>query len=247
MMLSEQQLCSTLAPRSFRFYERIQSTQDVALDWLREGAPSGAVVIADEQLAGRGRMNRTWHTPPNSAIAVSFLLRPERDQVGQITMLGALAVAEMAESYGLTEVTIKWPNDVRLQGKKVAGILPEAVWDGDTLLGVALGIGINIRVKFDQPEIIETAINLEDVLLHPVNRAEVIGRVLEALDRWIVQLGSDALFSAWRTKLDTLGQVVRVAEIEGMAVDVDREGALLLQDEGGTLHRMLAGDVRVGG
>src|SRR5690606_4117303 len=131
-----------------RFYERADSTNDLALAWLREGAPIGAVVIADEQLKGRGRKGRVWHTPPGVALAVSVVLRPPVDALHQVGMVGALAIADVCQQHVPDDVAIKWPNDVQVGGRKVSGILPETAWEADRLLGVVLGMGLNVRVDF---------------------------------------------------------------------------------------------------
>jgi len=240
-----------LAGRAFRYYESLPSTQDVALRWLRNDAPSGAVVIADEQTAGRGRQGHGWITPPGTAIALSVILRPSIAHLSHITMLGALAVAETLDHFGAPAVSIKWPNDVRLGERKISGVLPEVVWEGDRLIGVALGIGVNISVDFSGTDLGAIAVSLEPALGKAVDRADVIAHLLDGLDQYAAQLGAADLFNAWKRRLSTLGQIVTVVNpggtVRGVAEHVDDTGALWVRDPGGQMHRVVAGDVLISG
>ena len=232
-----------LTDRPFKYFTQVDSTQDIALGWLRDGAEAGSVVICDEQLKGRGRHGRTWHTPHGVALALSVILKPTLKGMGQVTMLGALAISDMLDAIGADAVSIKWPNDVRLQGRKVCGVLPEAAWDGDKLLGVALGIGVNVRVDFTGTELEQTAISIEPALGQRFDRIMLIDVLLKRIDFWSQRLGTPELFDAWKSRLDTLGQVVTVNGIHGKAEAVNRDGALLVRDDAGILHTVIAGDV----
>ena len=246
MNLRQDKLQAQLKDRSFRFYPSVDSTQDIALGWLHEGAEAGSVVIADEQRQGRGRKGRIWYTPPGVAIALSVILRPLPKALPQVTMLGALAIADMLRELGADDVTIKWPNDVRLNGRKVSGVLPEAAWDGAKLRGVALGMGINVRADFTDTELAETAISIEPALGHPVDRAEICAILLRRVDFWSMRLGTPEVFDNWKVRLDTLGQQVTIGDVSGVAASVDREGALLVRQADGEQVRVLAGDVALG-
>jgi BirA family biotin operon repressor/biotin-[acetyl-CoA-carboxylase] ligase len=250
MTLSYERLSPRLHPRPVRFFEQIASTNDEALRWLRAGAPVGAVVIADEQLRGRGRKGRTWHTPPGVALAVSVVLRPPLSALHQVSMLGALAIAELADFTGCQSVSIKWPNDVQVAGRKLCGVLPEAAWDGERLLGVALGMGVNVRVDFGGTPLEQTAISLETALGKALDRVELIDYLLARVDYWAARLNSAGLFTAWRQRLNTIGQVVTVdtggEKVQGTAEAVDEQGALLVRDAAGALRRILAGDIGMG-
>ena len=241
MTLTQEALAQVLKARPFKFFPQVASTQDVALEWLREGAEAGSVVIADEQLAGRGRQGRTWYTPPGVALAVSLILRPPVKTLPQVTMLGALSIAMMLEKLDAEAVTIKWPNDVRLQGRKVSGVLPEAVWEGDKLVGVALGMGINVRNTFMGTELEQVAISIEEAMNVTYDRVELVQRLLTELDYWT--LGTSQLFEAWRMRLDTIGQHITVNGISGKAETVDMTGALMVRDATNQVHRVVAGDV----
>lgn len=246
MTLSSQALAHLLPDREFRYYASVDSTQDLALQWLRDGADAGSVIVADEQRKGRGRHGRTWHTPPGVAIALSVILRPAVKALPQITMLGALSIYDMLVELGADDVSIKWPNDVRLDGRKLSGVLPEASWSGDRLEGVALGMGINVRADFTGTELAETATSIEPALGQAVNRSEVVALLLSRVDFWAQRLGMPELFDTWKSRLDTLGQRVTVGEITGLAAAVKPDGALLIRDDTGKTQRVLAGDVALG-
>lgn len=246
MEFTAERIQQALTPRAARYYERVGSTNEIALEWLKMGAPDGAVVIADEQTSGRGRLGRSWQTPPGAALAVSVIVRPRVEFVSQITMLGALAIHDTLLRFGVKDSGIKWPNDVQVNGRKICGVLPEAVWDGDRLLGVVLGLGLNVRVDFSGTELETTAISLEAVLGRPVNRLEVLVGLLDSVDHWYILLGRPALFEAWKSRLTTLGQMVVVGEVRGLAERVDETGALWVRDGSGELRCILAGDVALG-
>lgn len=250
MTLSQDRLETKLAGRAVRFFPQIGSTNDFARRWLSDGAASGALVVTDEQVTGRGRLGRQWLTPPGTAIAASLILRPQRDAFPQMTMLGALAVAEMLDGLGLSGVSIKWPNDVRIEGRKVCGVLVEATWQGDQLLGVVLGMGINVRVDFSDTPLADTAASIEPALGQRVDRADILAALLARIDHWLPQLGTEALFIAWKSRLDSLGQTITIkrphGDLSGVAEAVEADGTLCLRAADGVLHRVVAGDITPG-
>jgi BirA family biotin operon repressor/biotin-[acetyl-CoA-carboxylase] ligase len=223
----------------------VGSTNNVAREWLREGAESGAVVIADEQVQGRGRGDHGWYTPPGAALAMSVILYPSANVLPRLTMLGALSIAELCDDIGLPDVSIKWPNDVLVNGRKVSGILVEAEWQGDQLLGAVLGMGLNVRVNFAGTEVEDKAISLETALGKPLDRTELVALLLGKVDGWYSQLSSPGLFTAWKNRLGTLGSRVQIGDVSGIAEDVDDQGVLLIRDDHNHLHRVIAGDLRM--
>ena len=242
MTLSQQSLAETL-PLPFRYFERISSTNDAAKAWLADGAPDCAVVIADEQLAGRGRHGRVWHTPPGSALALSVILRPSLESLPRLTMLGGLAVCELAEGLGCRAAGIKWHNDVQIAGKKVSGILTEAVWLGDQFMGAVLGIGVNVRVDFAGAPLADSATSLEAALGRRLNRAQLLSLLLARILHWYQRIDAPALFCEWRARLNMLNQPVTANGIKGIALDVCADGALLLRDDAGRRHVIRAGEL----
>jgi BirA family biotin operon repressor/biotin-[acetyl-CoA-carboxylase] ligase len=245
---------AALGERPHRYFPQIGSTNDVAASWAMAGAPDGAVVLADEQTAGRGRYDRIWMAAPASSLLMSVILRPEiaPEYLPRVTLMGAVALAEVLGAWGLMP-GIKWPNDVLLEGRKVSGILAEGVWATDRLEAVVLGIGVNVRrdALSASDAVAWNAITVEEALGQAPDRAALLGDLLAAVDRWRAELDSAALLTAWRRYSVTLGQqiVVRsdVSTYTGLAEDIDPQGALLLRLEDGRIHRVLAGDVTLQG
>lgn len=250
MTLTAARVQAVLAPRETRFFEVVDSTNDIAREWLRAGAPCGAVVVADEQRRGRGRMGRAWHTPPGAALAVSVILHPPAAALPRLSMLAAVAVCDLLESLGCAPVGIKWPNDVQIGGRKICGVLVEADWERDRLLGAVVGIGLNVRVDFSGTELGGSAVSLADALDSPPGRQDLLAGLVARVDEWYDRLQTPTLYTAWRARLTTLGQQVTISgageAVAGVAESVDEQGALLVREAGGALRRVVAGDIALG-
>ncbi len=273
-LLSDDQLREALGARPFRFTVQVGSTNDIARDWAIAGAPTGAIVLTEEQLAGRGRFGRAWSAPPGTALLMSIILHPRllpdyQLHLARMTMVGAVAVTETLEgligdlssipqplsSTQAHLVTLKWPNDVLLAGRKVAGILPEAIWEGQTLKAVILGIGLNVRVDFAGSGLEDRATNVESVIGSPVDRLALLRDMLARVDYWAARTKDSVLLDTWRSRLETIGKHIVVhgvthgagGEIGGEAVAVDEDGALLLRTDDGTIRRIVAGEVTLSG
>lgn len=242
MTLSKAIVMSRL-DRPFKYYESIGSTNDVAKAWLETGAPDRAAVVANEQTRGRGRKGRAWQTPADAALAVSVILRPHTRLVPRANFLGALAVCDLAAEAGCSMIGIKWPNDVQIHGKKIAGILPEVVWKGPEALGVVLGIGLNVRIDFSGSELTNYATSLESAANKQLDRADLLQSLLRHVDYWYSHINEEILFRSWKSRLNMLGVRIEVEDLVGMAVDVLPEGSLLLRDDFGILQTLQAGDV----
>jgi BirA family biotin operon repressor/biotin-[acetyl-CoA-carboxylase] ligase len=163
-------------------------------------------------------------------------------------MLGAVAIHDLLIHLGAADVGIKWPNDVQINGLKVSGVLPEAIWQGSDLLGIALGMGINVSIDFSGTELAQTAISIEPVLNQQIDRAEALVYLLSRIDYWYSRLGSGDVFNAWHERLTTLGKAVVLenGNVRGVAESVDAVGALLVRDAEGELHSVIAGDIALG-
>ncbi len=248
-MVGTEQLENALSDRPYRFFAAVESTNDLAMAWLNEGTSAGSVLVADVQTRGRGRLGRTWFAPPGTALMLSYILHPAIDDLPYIGMMGALSVCEALRSLGVEQSGIKWPNDVQIDGRKVCGVLPEAAWQNNRLLGVILGAGINVRVDFAGTALAGTAISLETVLPR-VDRADLLRRIVARLDFWSARLASDELFEQWRGSLVMLKRRVSInhvtGTVEGIAESVDRQGALLVRDSTGRVSRVIAGDIALG-
>jgi BirA family biotin operon repressor/biotin-[acetyl-CoA-carboxylase] ligase len=145
-------------------------------------------------------------------------------------------------------VTLKWPNDALINGKKVCGILAEALWLGDDLRAIILGIGLNIRVDFSQTDLADVATSVEPELGRAVNRLDLLATLLSRLDHWTAELDAEALFGAWQRRLSALGKRVIVYPARGepyaaYAEAVDSLGALVVRADDGQSHYLLAADV----
>jgi BirA family biotin operon repressor/biotin-[acetyl-CoA-carboxylase] ligase len=247
-------LRAALGERPFQFFEQVTSTQDIARDWALNDPqlPGGAVVIAEEQIAGRGRQGRVWLSPPDSSIMCSIVLRPHvlPEQLPRLMMVGGIAVAETLDPLIPGRVALKWPNDVLVQGRKISGILAEATWQGDHLGAVIVGIGINVRVDFGDSEIAPYATSLEAETGHAVNRHEILAILLQRVDHWSARVLEAGMVQAWRDRLGTLGKRITVYpkldgsdSYSGVAEAVEDNGALLVRTASGEMRRVIAADV----
>jgi BirA family biotin operon repressor/biotin-[acetyl-CoA-carboxylase] ligase len=243
----ETKLREVFSGRSVKVFDSIGSTQDVGLAWLRDGAEAGSLVIADRQVSGRGRLGRAWHNPSGVAIAMSVILNPLPENLSQISMLAALSVVDTLEAFAVKGVAIKWPNDIRISGKKVGGILPEAIWEGERLVGVVLGIGLNVTTDFEDSELATLATSIAHALGCPIDRADICRRLVDQIEFWASKLGSTELLATWKNRLETLGEHVVIetpqSKIIGYAEKVDPDGALYVRDDKGDLNKVVAGDI----
>ena len=245
---------SSLPLGDLRWFETIGSTNDEALEWVSQGASDFSLVLADEQTRGRGRMDRRWFTPPNSALALSLVLRPTQDEhkhPTRMTGLLALSLAESLLELGLVS-QIKWPNDVLLNGKKVAGILVESSWMGERLDAFVLGMGVNVLRNSVPPadQLLFPATSLETELGRQIDRIELLRAILTGVLKWRPQLGSDDFLKAWNEKLAFRGQQVQVEEgsedvIVGEILGLESDGSLLLRDQYGKSVTVQFGEVRL--
>ncbi|MFW5911572.1 MAG: biotin--[acetyl-CoA-carboxylase] ligase [Halolamina sp.] len=235
------------APFEVEFHDSIDSTNERARDLAGEGREDVAVV-ADEQTAGRGRLDRGWTGPPGG-IYTSLLVRPDVPPAHSpvYTLAAAVAVTAAAREAGV-DARIKWPNDVLVGesgergGKKLCGILTEMEGEADRVAWLIVGIGINANVD---PDVLPAgATSLQSERGEPVDRRVFTQRLLETFDD--LRTGPDTILDAWREHAATLGQRVRVetpgGEVVGEAVDVEFPGALLIETEDGRRERVTAGD-----
>lgn len=231
--------------------DSVPSTNVVAAERAHEGAPDGLVVVADHQSAGRGRLDRSWETPEGSAVTFSMLVRPAAPTRSWpwLPLLTGYAVTKALRARGV-EAGVKWPNDVLIGDKKVAGILVERIETSDGPAAV-IGVGINVGLTEEQlPVPTATSLFLEG---GPVDRTDVLVDVLnglrEAFDAWDEggDLGGMRLMESYASSCVTVGQRVRVdlpdgTVLEGDAVDIDPTGQLVVEADGAR-RPVSAGDV----
>ncbi len=235
-----------------RYFDSIGSTNNEALAWATGGARDLSLVIADEQTAGRGRLDRKWFTPKGSALAVSIILRPtagEKPYLTRIVGLAALAVADALRTRSLVS-QIKWPNDVLLNGRKVAGILVESVWSGEEVDGLVIGIGMNVlKESVPSAELLHfPATSLEESLGPLVEREPLLHDILAGLIALRPHLGSDSFIASWEKALAFRGEQVQAEQGEGSLVagkllGLESDGSLRLMDEEGKSITVRFGDV----
>ena len=236
----------------FQFHAECASSNDLALDWIRQGAPEGALVLCDSQLAGRGRQGRSWHSPPACNLYLSRVVWGPAATLPLLSLAGALAIRDAVEAFLPQPVCarIKWPNDVWVDGAKIAGILVERGMDPSPLTAAcALGMGLNVNLRTDQfPKHMRSpATSLREVCGHEMDRNSILRAVLESLERWIHIWREDAdrIAPAMASHCMSLGRRVRVSEpgIDpwfGHAQSVELDGRLLIRDENGLWRRLSA-------
>lgn len=249
-----QNALSDLPLGDLRYFSSIGSTNDEALVWAAQGAPDLSLVVADEQTAGRGRAGRKWYTPPGAALAFSVILRPSAADTPLHTRtvgLAALAVAESLRTRSLAS-QIKWPNDILVDGRKVAGILLESVWVGALVDFAIVGIGVNVSgsaVPLDRA-LNFPATSLEAALGRSPDRAGLLHDILAALLAWRAQIGTDGFMQAWERLLAFRGQRVQIHEggqpaLTGLLAGLEPDGSLRLEDPDGRPLIVYFGDVRL--
>lgn len=241
--------------RRIEYFEEVGSTNSEALRLALEDAPEGTVVMADAQSRGRGRLDRTWESPPSKNLYLSVLLRPDIPAVSSslIPLMTGVAVAEVVSQYCPGRVRLKWPNDVLVGGKKICGMLTEMRTRGDRVQFVIVGIGLNVNMaRLDFPrELRETATSLRIETECEAQRLDAAVRLFEQTERWyriFLQGGSASIRETWLRYADIVGRRVEVvfgnAVQRGTVSGLDASGALLLEGQTGA-QRVLAGDVYI--
>lgn len=235
-------------------FPKTDSTNLQAKILAGQGAAEGTVVVADTQTHGRGRRGRTWFSPPGRSIYTSLILRPPMApfQAPQITLMTAVAVTKsLIRTTGL-EAKIKWPNDILIKGRKVAGILTEISTEMDVVDYVVVGLGINVNSRREEmpPEIQEIATSIHIESGGDVSRPTLLCNLLKDFEACYEQLkgeGFGPIMDQWRTMTDIIGQRVYVDVLEtrhtGTVTAVDDDGVLILKDDRGNHHRIFSGDV----
>lgn len=240
--------------REIRVLHETKSTNDIVGALARNGSPEGCVVFAESQTHGRGRLSRKWISPAGKGLWFSILLRPRLppQSVTRLTITAAVGLARgIRRATGLTS-EIKWPNDLLIRGRKVAGILTEMSAETDKIHHIALGIGINVNFARDDfpPALRATATSLSIAAGHTWPRAQLAADLLTELDRTYAQMdgpGFEIIADEWESACSTLGQSVSIQTgnrtVTGRAESLDSDGALLVRSQYGHLDRILGGDV----
>jgi len=249
------QLGTRIIGRTLEVHDVIDSTNTRATALARAGTLDGTLVLADEQTGGRGRLGRRWHAPASTSLLMSLVLRPPLTpmQAQRATMICSLAAVDAISGMAGVEAMIKWPNDLLIDAKKVGGVLTELGLKGKKLEYVIVGMGINVNLDTETlPDLMAPATSLSTARGRAVSRLDLLISLLQHLDVYYARMCSGwSPHTAWRRVLATLGQSVRVgtqgAVIEGIAEDVNADGALLVRRTDGTIETILVGDVTLRG
>jgi BirA family biotin operon repressor/biotin-[acetyl-CoA-carboxylase] ligase len=235
---------------------RVDSTQSTIFDLAAQGASDRTVVVADYQAAGRGRRGRAWDAAPGTSLLASILVRPRGtpDRWGGYSLVSALAVVDALAHAASLSARLKWPNDVLVGGRKISGILLESRMPAAGVAGpasgagvIAVGIGINLRQQAFSGGLAARATSVMIETERVVDRDTMLTALLGAFDDWRACLERDGLAPIrlrWLALADTIGRRVSVDGVSGVAVDLDVDGALVLQD-GERRHRVVAGELGV--
>lgn len=236
-----------------RHLDEVDSTNRYLLDEARRGASEGIVAVADHQTAGRGRLGRTWEAPPRASLLVSVLVRPDLEPTRShlATMAAGVAMVEAVWLVAGFTPSLKWPNDLVVGDRKLAGMLSEAELRDGRLDALVVGVGVNVNWDEFPPELAETAVACNQVAGRPVDRAALLGAFLERLDdRYATLLrpgGDEAVLGEYRRRCSTIGREVRVElagdeQLVGTATAVDAAGRLEVETPDG-VTLVAVGDV----
>jgi BirA family transcriptional regulator, biotin operon repressor / biotin---[acetyl-CoA-carboxylase] ligase len=234
-------------------FEELSSTNTELMERARAGAPEGLVVVADHQTAGRGRLGRTWSAAPGTALLVSVLLRPPLpvDEVSVVLMAAGLAACDGVEAAAGFRPQLKWPNDMVVDDRKLAGLLTES--SGGDAPAIVLGLGVNVAAGAYPADLAAEATSCEEQSGRPVDRSDLLVALLAGLEsRYSTALSSGgraATLDAYRSDSATLGRRVRVdltsgPALEGRATRLADAGELVVTDDDGHEHVVHVGDVK---
>lgn len=230
-------------------FETVDSTSSELARRLRAGVPAGTVVAAGSQTAGRGRVGRQWCSPPGGNLYLSLAVAvppPQADNLTAVPLAAGVAAADALVSAGLAEVRLKWPNDLLVEGRKLGGILCEAPDPRARPLLVVVGIGLNLSAAPLEPALAEGAATLPEVFGCALPAEPVAAAFVSGLERRLATLagpGRAALAMDWKARAEPFGRRVRVGTVEGVTLDLDEAGRLLVRIDDGTIATIGGGIV----
>jgi BirA family biotin operon repressor/biotin-[acetyl-CoA-carboxylase] ligase len=243
-----------LALGGLRFFAAVDSTNDEALAWAASRAADLSLVVADAQTSGRGRLGRTWFTPAGTALAFSLVMRlsaAERGNIGRFSGLGALALVNALDGLGL-KAQVKWPNDVLIARRKLAGILVETVWSGDEIDSLVLGMGVNVFPGSLPPsqDLNFPAVCVQSELATIITRESLLRDILAALQQLRKRLASEEFLQSWQSALAFRGETVQVWQgselpLRGELLGLNPDGALLIKTSSGETRAVNFGEVHL--
>lgn len=246
--------------RPLYFHSNIDSTNNAAHDLALKGAKEGTAVAADCQTKGKGRFRRRWESPEGVNIYTSIILRPDihPQTAPKITLMAAVAVAETISKFlnngsgCKPEPAVKWPNDILLNSKKVAGILTEMNSEMDKINFIVLGMGININMTKDMlpKELRHIATSLKEETGRDISRIDFISTLFLNIEKWyktFLKDGFTTVHQAWKGYFNMAGKMVKIREmdreIEGIALTIDEDGLLVVREKSGKIVKIVSGDI----
>ncbi|GJM15706.1 MAG: biotin--[acetyl-CoA-carboxylase] ligase [Thermodesulfobacteriota bacterium] len=238
----------------------MESTNTTLIELGEKGASEGTIVIADRQTGGRGRLDRTWISPAGTNLYISILFRPElaASDAALFTLIASIVLNKVIEKSGVSEAKIKWPNDIQIQGKKVAGVLTEIRTKREMVDFIVLGIGVNINMTRENMDkemgkVAHIATSLKENLGKEINRSKFAADLLLELETWyqiFINNGKAKVLTQWTSAWGDLNKRVQVRiqdqePYEGAAIGVDERGYLMVKTDDGEINKIIAGDVVV--
>ncbi|MCQ6277894.1 biotin--[acetyl-CoA-carboxylase] ligase [Bacillus sp. EB600] len=242
--------------QNIQYEEAVESTQKVAQRLANENVPEGTVVIAEEQLSGKGRLGRQWHSPKYTGIWMSLILRPNipLPKAPQLTLLTAVAVVQAIEDLTGLAAEIKWPNDILINGKKLTGILTELQAEADQIHSVIIGIGINVNQQLqDFPsELHPIATSLSIETGGKISRASLIRSIFTKFENLYMSYLDEGFLPIkllWESYAVSIGKHIKARTlttvIEGKALGITEEGVLQIEDKFGKIHHVYSADIEI--
>lgn len=234
--------------RTILHYPSLPSTMDLARKLAAEGMLEGTAVLCDQQTEGRGRQGRKWFDSPASSLLLSVVFRPTVEQLPELNMLASMAIVLTIDRVAGIKSAIKWPNDVLIEGRKVAGILVENIFEGNALLASIVGVGINVNLDVSaHPDIAAIATSLSAELGRELGRDEVLRPLLEEMDALYQAVKRrEDVYGRWLPHVETVGKNVRIRTgktlEEGFAQSVNPDGSITLRRPDGSLVTIATGE-----
>jgi len=237
-----------------RYYNTVGSTNDEALAWAAKGASDLSLVVANEQSAGRGRLDRPWFTPASTALAFSLIMHPTVDEKPHLSRIVGLAALSLADAFGMLGLApqIKWPNDILVNGRKLAGILIESSWVGEEASSVVIGIGVNVgKGAVPSTDILRfPGVSLEHILGETPDRTKLLHDILTSFISLRPHMRTDSFMASWEGLLAYYDKDVRVEMggdkvVLGKVTGLESDGSLKVRDERGKTVTVRFGDVRL--
>jgi BirA family transcriptional regulator, biotin operon repressor / biotin---[acetyl-CoA-carboxylase] ligase len=245
---------SVFGQRDITYFKTLGSTNIRAKELAERGAAEGTLIIAEVQTEGRGRRGRSWLSPAGHGIYATLILRPAMSPAGapRITLMTAVAVADAILSLSELEVKIKWPNDIMVKGKKLAGILTEISTEMDSINYIVVGLGLNVNTPDFPRELKKRATSILIETGRSFSRIKLLRAYLEQFEKYYQMFTANhfkPIMQRWKELSEIIGKEIIVDVIgqshAGKVVDIDDDGVLILKNSDGIIHRIFSGDVSV--